>query len=163
VRNVVGWLADSNKFECEDADAGGGTVDVTVHTVRRKGGQKVLAEATARVGGEYGSTFVDAAFETMVMQMLGLHPSAYDVWAKAYPDEYYALMSRWEVTKCSFAKDGRGAPGARDKTYLVTLVRLVPMTHGSGAQAAASMRIIKIHNGVLACGGRVPYITNLPN
>jgi hypothetical protein len=124
-------------------------VDITVHAVRSKGEQNVLAEATERVGGEYGSTFVDAAFERMLMRKLGLHPSAYDVWAKAHPDEYYVLMSRWEVTKCCFAKDTRGTAGAIDETSLVTAVRMVSLTDGSGHPAAASVRPIKIHNGFL--------------
>jgi hypothetical protein len=142
-------LVDSNQFEIDNADAGGGTVDITVHTVHSKGGQKVLAEATARVGGEYGSTFVDAAFERMIMQKLGLPSSAYDVWAKAHPDEYYALMSKWEVTKCCFAKDGRGAARANDETYLVTAVMIIFYALQQW-NPAASVRLIKIHNGAMS-------------
>jgi hypothetical protein len=44
-------------------DAGGGTVDITVHeVVRTLGGELALAEKTAGAGGLFGATYVDEAF-----------------------------------------------------------------------------------------------------
>jgi hypothetical protein len=43
-------------------DAGGGTVDITVHEVVNKGGELVLAEMIAGAGGLFGATYVDEAF-----------------------------------------------------------------------------------------------------
>lgn len=43
-------------------DAGGGTVDITLHECVGRGGQVVLAEAVAADGGHDGASTIDAAF-----------------------------------------------------------------------------------------------------
>lgn len=57
-------------------DAGGGTTDVTAHVVEMRGGtggETVLAEAMANGGGFCGSTYIDAAFETIYRNMVRGH------------------------------------------------------------------------------------------
>lgn len=56
-------------------DAGGGTTDVTAHTVETRGGsseETVLAEAMASCGGYCGSTFIDAGFEALYREKVRL-------------------------------------------------------------------------------------------
>eukprot|EP00798_Chlamydomonas_sp_ICE-L_P030765 gene30765-35804_t len=43
-------------------DAGGGTTDITIHTVESRGGELVLAEATHAVGEMVGATIIDTGF-----------------------------------------------------------------------------------------------------
>lgn len=43
-------------------DAGGGTVDISVHMVEERGGSSVLADALWSVGELCGSTYIDQAF-----------------------------------------------------------------------------------------------------
>lgn len=43
-------------------DAGGGTVDITVHEVVSRGGQLALAEVAAGTGALFGATYVDETF-----------------------------------------------------------------------------------------------------
>jgi molecular chaperone DnaK (HSP70) len=52
-------------------DAGGGTVDITVHQVVRRGGELALAEMTAGVGALFGATYVDEAFVQHFRSMVG--------------------------------------------------------------------------------------------
>jgi molecular chaperone DnaK (HSP70) len=43
-------------------DAGGGTVDITVHDCEARGGHVVLAEALTSAGHLFGAAHINAAF-----------------------------------------------------------------------------------------------------
>ena len=47
-------------------DCGGGTVDITMHRVAQKMPDLILDELRSPSGGPWGSTFIDAEFETFV-------------------------------------------------------------------------------------------------
>ena len=51
-------------------DCGGGTVDITMHQVEEMMPLK-LSEIRAPDGGDYGSTYVDQAFEKLMIEIIG--------------------------------------------------------------------------------------------
>jgi molecular chaperone DnaK (HSP70) len=67
-------------------DAGGGTVDLTVHTIRHRDGRAVLEEAAPGVGGFCGSTYVDKNFEAWFRAEVGA--ADFDAWKRARYAEY---------------------------------------------------------------------------
>jgi hypothetical protein len=79
-------------------DCGGGTVDITMHLVVEKKPQMQLDEICRPSGGPWGSTFVDAAFEAFVKDLVGAHnfgnfkPSS----------QWVELMRVWEVVKLAY-------------------------------------------------------------
>ncbi|GIM04741.1 hypothetical protein Vretimale_9239, partial [Volvox reticuliferus] len=84
-------------------DAGGGTVDITIHEIVERSGTAVLSEAQAVPGlGEMvGSTNVDAAFATYFRSKVG--EEVYDTWRETHPGEWMRLLEgTWEQIKCDF-------------------------------------------------------------
>lgn len=78
-------------------DAGGGTVDITVHEVIKGQG---LAELVPSGGGLHGSKYVDANFREFLARKLSAE--AMDEFQAEWPVEYAQLMSeKWENIKCS--------------------------------------------------------------
>jgi molecular chaperone DnaK (HSP70) len=68
-------------------DAGGRTVDLTVHTIQRDGdGQLALAEAAPGIGGFCGSTYVDRSFEKWFRERIGA--AIFDTWKQDHYAEY---------------------------------------------------------------------------
>jgi hypothetical protein len=68
-------------------DAGGGTVDLTAHTIQSQAsGHVELAEAAAGMGGFCGSTFVDGNFEEWLRRRVG--SEAFDDWKHLYHNQY---------------------------------------------------------------------------
>lgn len=79
-------------------DAGGGTVDVTVHEVRLGEG---LDELVPCGGGLHGSKYVDEKFREFLARKLCTE--AIDEFQAQWPVEYAKLMSEtWENIKCSY-------------------------------------------------------------
>jgi hypothetical protein len=79
-------------------DAGGGTVDITVHEVIK--GQR-LDEVVPCGGGLYGSKYVDENFREFLARKLSAE--AMDEFQSQWPVEYAKLMSEtWESIKCSY-------------------------------------------------------------
>ncbi|MEW5309674.1 MAG: hypothetical protein WDW38_001543 [Sanguina aurantia] len=76
-------------------DAGGGTVDITVHEVETRAGEQVLAESICAQGAYAGSTFVDSAFESFYRQQVG--PDAFDTWKAADPASYQTVKASFEA------------------------------------------------------------------
>jgi hypothetical protein len=66
-------------------DAGGGTVDFTVHKVEELEGQHVLSEATYRRCLLKGSMFLDGEFESLAMTRLGMGAAEWVDWVKSCP------------------------------------------------------------------------------
>jgi Hsp70 protein len=79
-------------------DAGGGTVDITVHEVEKDG--LALEEVIPGAGSMHGAMEVDAAFRRILEAKLGA-----DILECFRNDEPYAhvrLMDEWEQAKCNY-------------------------------------------------------------
>ena len=71
-------------------DAGGGTVDITIHKMRTDG---TLIEIHKPSGGHWGSTTVNAEFEKLLEALLG------DKFAAVHnTDAWFDVMDRFEVS-----------------------------------------------------------------
>lgn len=82
-------------------DAGGGTVDITVHEVIQDRG---LDELIPRDGGLHGSKYVDRSFREFLDQKLS--PEAMEEFQTQWPSEYTELMNEtWESLKCNYDAD----------------------------------------------------------
>ncbi|XP_033749379.1 heat shock 70 kDa protein 12A-like [Pecten maximus] len=78
-------------------DLGGGTVDLTFHTVRQDG---TLQELHPPSGGYWGGTLVDSEFSNLIISALG---EAVMMRAHVeYPEEMIEFMSEFEVKKRMF-------------------------------------------------------------
>ena len=89
-------------------DAGGGTVDLTAHTVQRQAsGQLVLAEAAPGMGGFCGSTFVDRNFEQWFRMRVGVR--AFDAWRSQYYGEYQQVRGTENTSRCVQQREPAGA------------------------------------------------------
>ena len=78
-------------------DAGGGTVDITVHVVARPLPSLKLEELCAPSGGPWGSTYVDAEFEGFIEDLIGAQ-----AFARLKPSsQWVELMRTWEGVKLS--------------------------------------------------------------
>lgn len=79
-------------------DAGGGTVDITVHEVRLGEG---LDELVPCGGGLHGSKYLDGNFRAFLARKLCVE--VIDEFQAQWPVEYAKLMSEtWENIKCSY-------------------------------------------------------------
>lgn len=87
-------------------DAGGGTVDITVHDLVHTGAGTGLAEATSRLGLNMGSRMIDRTFEAHLCERLG--SEAVHTW-KSRPSSsihYLRFMNvYWENLKKGFGFD----------------------------------------------------------
>ncbi|XP_052778673.1 heat shock 70 kDa protein 12A-like [Mya arenaria] len=75
-------------------DAGGGTIDITVHEVTASGGVKELYKAS---GGAWGGTKVDDSFEEFIACLTD--KSVVQKFKKDHMDDYIELLGRFEVKK----------------------------------------------------------------
>lgn len=73
-------------------DAGGGTVDTTVHQCQRLGGQMVLSEVVAADGDCCGAVMVDEQMMGYYRDVVG--PEQYDEWEKTCAGEVQDLLGR---------------------------------------------------------------------
>ncbi|MEW5303225.1 MAG: hypothetical protein WDW36_005934 [Sanguina aurantia] len=86
-------------------DAGGGTVDITVHEVETRAGEQVLAESICAQGAYAGSTFVDSAFESFYRQQVGAE--AFDTWKLSAASSYQSVKASFEAQAQPGALCGR--------------------------------------------------------
>lgn len=77
-------------------DAGGGTVDITIHEVIKEGKLKELARAS---GGDWGGISVDAAFEEALMEIVG--KDLMDTFRQHHTVDYLELFRNFELKKRS--------------------------------------------------------------
>ncbi|XP_060582885.1 heat shock 70 kDa protein 12A-like [Ruditapes philippinarum] len=75
-------------------DAGGGTIDTTVHEVQHNG---TVKEIQAASGGGWGCTLVDQAFEELIIDLVG--KSVYQEFKQESPDDWLILLRDFEVKK----------------------------------------------------------------
>ncbi|KAH3835271.1 heat shock 70 kDa protein 12B-like [Dreissena polymorpha] len=79
-------------------DAGGGTIDITVHEVMPGGGLKELYAAN---GGDWGGTFVDRAFRNLLAEIVGNDIMTGIETSKT--SDYIDIFRDFEVIKRKFA------------------------------------------------------------
>ncbi|XP_060551251.1 heat shock 70 kDa protein 12B-like [Ruditapes philippinarum] len=85
-------------------DAGGGTIDITVHQVIVDGKLRELHKAS---GGAWGGTMVDKAYEQFLADIAG--PKAFQQFKEEHMDDYIDLLRTFEVKK------RETSPGQSDK------------------------------------------------
>lgn len=99
-------------------DCGGGTADITVHSVAL-GGR--LDEIVQGSGGIYGSSQVDRAFKEFLIGKLTA--SALFNYREHFPVDYLEMLSTWERIKCNFDPNDK-----REVVYIpihITLYRFL--------------------------------------
>ncbi|KAF5833002.1 hypothetical protein DUNSADRAFT_10923 [Dunaliella salina] len=85
-------------------DAGGGTVDISVHKcVERSSGHVVLDEAIYATGAMCGSMCIDDAFKEFYKEAVG--HIAFDSWIHDHPVQWQQVLKQFEACKRSFAGD----------------------------------------------------------
>ncbi|KAJ1548784.1 hypothetical protein HK405_015098 [Cladochytrium tenue] len=85
------------------ADCGGGTIDVTVHTVINRE-ETVVKEALPCDGGDWGSTVIDRQFFKLLDDLAG--SSFMAEFKNKHPSDWVELVDAWETSKCSFSDTG---------------------------------------------------------
>ncbi|KAK3602415.1 hypothetical protein CHS0354_027193 [Potamilus streckersoni] len=81
-------------------DAGGGTIDITVHEVHADGRLKELYKAN---GGHWGGTKVDEAFQQLLVDIAGL--DVMDAFYSKHRDDYLDLFREFELKKRTITMD----------------------------------------------------------
>ncbi|KAI9221178.1 hypothetical protein BC828DRAFT_381721 [Blastocladiella britannica] len=131
-------LEDANRLKDKDVfmilDAGGGTVDLTVHQVARSpDGTFQFAEVVPGSGKSCGSTFVDDAFLNLVRSRLGA--DAVERAQAERPEAMVNLLTSWENTKRTF----KNAPD--EDRYAVALSgRLLNMVSDENKERLADLQ-----------------------
>ncbi|ESP02145.1 hypothetical protein LOTGIDRAFT_212681 [Lottia gigantea] len=75
-------------------DAGGGTIDVVAHKIRKDERIKELFRAT---GGAWGGTVIDRQFLLLLIKIFG--QDFINIFQKEYPKDYVELMQDFEIKK----------------------------------------------------------------
>lgn len=81
-------------------DAGGGTVDITVHETQRDHTVRELYKAN---GGAWGGTRVDESFTNFLTDIAG--PDVMEIFQRDHTDDYLDLMREFEIKKTAFTPD----------------------------------------------------------
>ncbi|KAL4232761.1 Heat shock 70 kDa protein 12A [Mactra antiquata] len=81
-------------------DAGGGTIDITVHQVQDNGSIKELYAAN---GGDWGGTYIDEAFHDLLSDIVGT--TIMEDFQRTNMEDYIGLFREFEVKKRKFKKD----------------------------------------------------------
>ncbi|XP_060556060.1 heat shock 70 kDa protein 12A-like [Ruditapes philippinarum] len=87
-------------------DAGGGTVDITIHEVCENG---KIKEVHAACGGDWGGTSVDKEFETVLLELVGRQ--IFQRFKKENMEEYLDLCRDFEVRKALIAPTSNRTTG----------------------------------------------------
>lgn len=78
-------------------DAGGGTIDITVHQIQPENTLKELYKAN---GGNWGGTYVDRAFRDLLSDIVG--NDVMDSFVEGKTSDYFDLFREFEVKKRNF-------------------------------------------------------------
>nr|XP_034302783.1 heat shock 70 kDa protein 12A-like [Crassostrea gigas] len=92
VNSTFGVFKSGQKYMV--VDAGGGTVDITVHEVRDNGSVKELHKAN---GGDWGGTKVDASFKSLLVDIVGKDVMETFISKNKY--DFFHLLRNFEVKK----------------------------------------------------------------
>ncbi|XP_052780577.1 heat shock 70 kDa protein 12B-like [Mya arenaria] len=102
-------------------DAGGGTVDITVHEVSGSGELKELCKAS---GGPWGGTKVDDAYEQFLVEITG--PGVMGAFKESHMEDYIELFRDFEIKKRDIStKKSGGKITLRMPVALVEIVKEV--------------------------------------
>ncbi|XP_045204409.2 heat shock 70 kDa protein 12A-like isoform X2 [Mercenaria mercenaria] len=98
-------------------DLGGGTVDITVHSVQEDGSLSEIAKAS---GGAWGSTQVDDAYLGCLAEMFGT--KVIETFKKEHTGDFLDMMRDFEVKKRAISEEKEGnivlrIPAAFAETY----------------------------------------------
>ncbi|XP_045210214.2 heat shock 70 kDa protein 12A-like [Mercenaria mercenaria] len=91
-QNSLGKLPSGSKYLI--LDAGGGTVDITVHEIMPNG---ILREIHKATGGDWGGTKVDQAFENFLCEITG--EGVLEKFRDNAMEDYLDLLRNFEVKK----------------------------------------------------------------
>ncbi|XP_060577016.1 heat shock 70 kDa protein 12A-like [Ruditapes philippinarum] len=81
-------------------DAGGGTVDITVHETQPDGTIRELYKAN---GGPWGGTKIDEAFQAFLEDVAGV--DTMEIFMKDHKEDYLSLFREFEIKKKTFGSD----------------------------------------------------------
>lgn len=84
-------------------DAGGGTIDITIHAVQANGTLRELSKAN---GGPWGGTTIDKAFLSFIQSIIG--PEVMARFQNDHKDDYIDLLREFEVKKRNVQPDTEG-------------------------------------------------------
>ncbi|XP_053388605.1 heat shock 70 kDa protein 12B-like [Mercenaria mercenaria] len=84
-------------------DAGGGTIDITVHEVQS---QYTLREVRAANGGDWGGTMVDKAFENFIIDLVG--ETVFDTFKHSETIDWLHLAREFELKKQAAGTQSEG-------------------------------------------------------
>ncbi|XP_053408419.1 heat shock 70 kDa protein 12B-like [Mercenaria mercenaria] len=84
-------------------DAGGGTIDITVHEVQS---QNTLREVRAANGGDWGGTMVDKAFENFLIDLVG--ETVFDTFKHSETEDWLHLSRAFELKKQAAGAQSEG-------------------------------------------------------
>ena len=117
-------------------DAGGGTVDFTMHVVEMQNGRKVLSEATYRACLLQGSKKLDSNFEDFIAQLVD--EDVYDAWYSEHPSGEWA---RWQAGPSSWLHVNTFCHPLWSSVHSQLIGAPVPLLHVCRPTAAGVQRV----------------------
>ncbi|KAL3885511.1 hypothetical protein ACJMK2_025564 [Sinanodonta woodiana] len=99
-------------------DAGGGTVDITVHQVLEGGGLKEIHKAS---GGAWGGTKVDEAYRQFLISIVG--DSVFQNFCNNHMDDYLEMTRDFEIKKRKFDPSPKRTAFGLDTEPSKTVIR----------------------------------------
>lgn len=99
-------------------DAGGGTVDITVHEISSSGG---LKEVHAADGGGWGGVLADEAFKDLLLDMCG--KEVYEAFTTKEPEDWLDLWRSFEVKKKTIGASQTATINIRIPPTLMTVFK----------------------------------------
>ncbi|XP_053376516.1 heat shock 70 kDa protein 12B-like [Mercenaria mercenaria] len=104
-------------------DAGGGTIDITVHEVQPTG---TVKEIKAASGGGWGGTLVDKAFEELLIDIVG--KNVYSEFKKDQTEDWLDLCRDFEIKKRNVSPKIPNATGQQQKREQKLVAMRVPVS-----------------------------------
>ncbi|KAK3594224.1 hypothetical protein CHS0354_016924 [Potamilus streckersoni] len=105
-------------------DAGGGTVDITIHEIMEDGNIKELNKAT---GGAWGGQEVDEAFKQFLIQIFG--NGVFQKFKSNAVEDYFTLFREFEVKKRKIT------PNGKDKVVIIIPAKLKELFESETGEA----------------------------
>ncbi|XP_061164032.1 heat shock 70 kDa protein 12B-like [Saccostrea echinata] len=102
-------------------DAGGGTVDITLHEIQKDGRIRELEQAT---GGPWGGTFVDEAFYSVLSDVLGREE--FERYRRDHASDMMEIYREFELKKRSLERTPEEAK--TESTSIRNITMKIPVT-----------------------------------